>query len=249
MNQVKEQILKVEGVSLITKITKQVILDDISLTILAGDCVAIMGSSGAGKTSLLKILNCLQSPTSGNLFFNNINYRHIPVIQLRQNIVYVPQEPKLLEMKVKDALIYPLLLQQLPNIEIKERLDYWREQFKISQDLLERTENQLSLGQRQIITLARALMMKPKLLLLDEPNSALDQGKTDNLLSILHSLSQGEKVPILLISHQFNFVQDFAQKVIYLQQGKILENNLISQVNWPSIQERLKLNNETEFDF
>jgi D-methionine transport system ATP-binding protein len=247
MNQ--EQILKVEGISLITKITKQVILDDISLTIFAGDCVAIMGSSGAGKTSLLKILNCLQSPTSGNLFLNNINYRNIPVIQLRQNIVYVPQEPKLLEMKVKDALIYPLLLQQLPNIEIKERLDYWREQFKISQDLLERKENQLSLGQRQIITLARALMMKPKLLLLDEPNSALDQGKTDNLLSILHSLSQGEKVPILLISHQFNFVQDFAQKVIYLQQGKILENNLISEVNWPSLQERLKLNNETEFDF
>ncbi len=241
--------LKVEQVNLITKITKQIILEDISFQVLEGECLAIIGSSGAGKTSLLRVINRLQNITNGALYFNNINYQEIPIIKLRQNIVYVPQEPKLLEMTVKEALIYPLLLQELPKTEIKQRVEYWREQFKISQELLERKENQLSLGQRQLITLARALIMRPKVLLLDEPSSALDHGKTDNLLGILQLLSTQEKVAIILISHQLNFVQDFAQKVIYLDQGKILENRLISDVDWQEIQARLKLNNEEQFNF
>lgn len=249
MNENLKTRLKVEQVSFTAKITKQLILDHISFDILEGDRLGIIGSSGAGKSTLLKILNRLQNPTFGSLFFEGINYQEIPIIKLRQNIVYVHQEPKLLDLPVKDALIYPLLLQKLPKKEIIERLEDGREKFKISQELLERKESQLSLGQRQLITLARALMMRPKVLLLDEPNSALDHGKSDNLLTILHSLTQQEKTSIILISHQINFLQDFAQKVIYLEQGKIIKSSLISDINWSEIQQRLKVNNEDEFNF
>ena len=242
-------ILKVQEVSLITKIIKQVILDNISLEIFQSDRIGIIGASGAGKTSLFKILNSLQSPTIGSLYFKNQNYNQISITKLRQKIVYIPQEPKLLEMKVKDALIYPLSLQQLPSSEINQRLENWQEKFKIPTEWLEKTEVQLSLGQRQLITLARGLMMKPEVLLLDEPNSALDHGRSENLLSILYSLNDEEKIPILLISHQINFMQDFAKKVIYLDKGKILNTMLISEVNWQEIQERLKTNNEDEFNF
>ena len=166
--------LQLKQVSLSAAVGSRYLLKDISFQAWTGDRIAIVGQTGAGKTSLLRLLNRLNEPTTGSIYLENQEYRQIPVIQLRQQITLVPQESKLLGMTVREALAYPLILRRLPSAEIQQRLGYWLEQLRIPSDWLGRTEVQLSAGQRQWCAIARALVIQPKILLLDEPTSTLD---------------------------------------------------------------------------
>jgi D-methionine transport system ATP-binding protein len=146
--------LQLEQVSLFTSIGAQYLLKDISLEVFKGDRIAIVGPSGAGKTSLLRLLNRLSEPTAGSIYLENQAYRQIPVIQLRQQVTLVLQESKLLGMTVQEALKYPLILRDLPRSQIQQRLAYWMEQLHIPVDWLGKTELQLSVGQRQLVAIA-----------------------------------------------------------------------------------------------
>ena len=165
-------LLRLEQVSYTEKLTTQSkhklpeypILQNISFDIYEGDRVAIVGASGAGKSYLLRLLNRLCEPTTGKIYLENREYRQIHSRELRQSVVLVPQEPKLLGMSVREALSYPLVLRNLPKHEIQERLSYWIEQLHIPQDWLSRTETQLSSGQRQLVNLARGFVVLPKIL-------------------------------------------------------------------------------------
>ena len=183
-----DSILYLEQVSLAASIGSAFLLRNISFEVNRGEKVVIIGASGAGKTSLLRLLNRLSSPTQGKIYLETISLTQLPVIQLRQQVMLVPQEPKLLGMTVKEALVYPLKLQALPTAEIARRLDTWLDRLRIPQEWLERSELQLSLGQRQLIAIARALIMQPKILLLDEPTSALDLGTAERLFAVLDRL-------------------------------------------------------------
>lgn len=231
--------LRLEQVSLTTAIGSQFLLQEISFAVAVGDRMAIVGPSGAGKTSLLRLLNRLSQPTAGNIFFNGQEIRQMPVMQLRQQIVLVPQESKLLGMTVRQALEYPLVLRQLPQQTIQQRLLTWMEKMHLSQEWLERTEVQLSLGQRQWVALTRALMIQPPILLLDEPTSALDAGRSNHLINILIELAQQQQITILMVNHQLELAQQFGSSVLHLQQGQLVQNSPMHQVDWSKLKQSL----------
>lgn len=124
-------------------------------------------------------------------------------------------------MTVADTLAYPLHLQQLAKAEIAKRIEQWRSHLSIPDEWLDRNELQLSLGQRQIVSIARGLVMHPPLLLLDEPTSALDSDRAYDLMDRLMELSETMQTTIIMVNHQQNIIQRFAHRVLYLRQGKL----------------------------
>ena len=192
-------ILRLKEVSLQATVGSDYLIRDISLAIEAGENVAIVGTSGSGKTSLLRAIDRLVIPQEGEIYFQGTTVERLTAIELRRKIVLVTQEPKLLGMNVIDALSYPLRLQQLTETEIRQRVDTWIDLLGIAEEWLNKTELQLSLGQRQLIAIARALVMRPQILLLDEPTSALDIGTATRVLSVLTELNQSQNLTILIV--------------------------------------------------
>lgn len=232
-------ILRLEQVSLAAPVGSQYLVNDISFEVSAGDRITIIGPSGAGKSSLLRLLNRLSEPTSGTIYLENQDYRQIPVIQLRRQVMLVPQEAKLLGMTVGETLAYPLVLQAVGKSEIQQRLITWMEQLRIPEDWLNRTELQLSVGQRQMVAIARALIIQPKILLLDEPTSALDAGRASHVLQVLTELSQQGNTTILMVTHQLDLAQQFSIRVLYLQNGRLVSDTLSEQMDWLKLRETL----------
>ncbi|MGK7957489.1 MAG: ATP-binding cassette domain-containing protein [Crocosphaera sp.] len=216
-----DALLQLSNVGLSDPLGRDLLLENISFTVNQGDRLAIVGPSGSGKTTLLRLINRLQDPHKGSIFFQSQPLKQFRVTNLRQQIVLVPQEPKLLGMTVEESLIYPLKLQKLSAREIKQRLEYWRSQLSIPDDWLERNELQLSLGQRQLISIVRGLMMQPQLLLLDEPTSALDHQKAIQLIELLKTITKDAKMTILMVNHQLELVEQFTTQVLKLNHGKL----------------------------
>lgn len=230
------------------KLPEYPILQDISFEVYQGSRIAITGPSGAGKSYLLRLLNRLCEPTNGKIYLENREYRQIPTIELRQSVILVGQEPKLLGMSVREALAYPLVLRNLPKLQINQRLSYWMEQLHIPDEWLGRTEAQLSTGQRQLVNIARGLIIQPKILLLDEPTSNLDVATTSRIIEILNRLYENHQTTVLMVNHQLDAVQMFCTQLLYLQQGRLISNQTASQVSWNNLQETLK-QAETDDDF
>jgi len=229
--------LQLRQVSLSASIGSQDLLQDISFDVTRGDRIAIVGPSGAGKTSLLRLLNRLSEPSTGVILFENQDYRQIPVLQLRQQIVLVPQESKLLGMTVQDAIAYPLVLRKLPKQQIQQQVSHWIETLHIPVEWLDRNELQLSVGQRQLVAIARALVIQPKILLLDEPTSALDAGKTSHLVEVLTDLAT--QTTILMVNHQLEIAELFCTRVLHFQQGRLIQDEPASSINWHKLRESL----------
>mgnify|MGYP006423195233 CR=1 FL=1 len=224
-------ILEADQISLNDPLGLTTLLSDISFQIQERDRAVILGTSGSGKTSLLRLLNRLSDPTSGQLFYRGTPYNQLSVISLRQNIVLVPQEPKLLGMTVSEALAYPLKLQKLPPNEIKTRLTTYCEQLKIPENWYEKSELELSLGQRQLVTIARGLVMQPDILLLDEPTSALDIATASRVLEIVKQ----QDMAIIMVNHQWDIAQQFSHQVFYLQEGMIQKTLLNHNLDWEAL--------------
>ena len=208
------------------------VLRDVSWTIQSGDRLGLVGHAGCGKTSLLRLLNRLIEPTEGKLLWQGIPYGDIPTSHVRQNILYVAQEPKLLGMTVEAAIAYPLQLRSLEPTQIKTRLDYWYSRFELSQELLQKNEFELSLGQKQWVSLARALAIEPTVLLLDEPTASLDLQQSDRLHRILAELP---KTTLVIASHQTDWLQRLCDRALVLYQRHATES-----ADWPAIQHQLQ---------
>lgn len=231
--------LQVDQVSLSASLGSQYLLSNISFEGFKGDRICLIGPSGAGKSSLLRLLNRLSEPTSGAIYLENQDIRQLPVIELRRQVMLVPQEPKLLGMIVREALAYPLVLQQLPKRQIEERIETSRELLHLPAEWLERSELQLSLGQRQLVAIARALVVQPQILLLDEPTSALDAGIASHVLNVLSNLAMKDNMTVLMVNHQLDMAQRFCQRVLYLQQGQLRQDERAEQINWKQLRQSL----------
>lgn len=230
-----EFILSVEQVSLTDRLGFTEILNNISFQIKERDRAAILGASGSGKTSLLRLLNRLVEPTTGTLFFAGSPYNQISVFSLRKQIVLVPQEPKLLGMTVKEALAYPLILQKLSPSEIKTRITHYCEQLQIPESWFDKKESELSLGQRQLVTVARGIIMQPKVLLLDEPTSALDIGISTKLIEFLRA----QAMTILMVNHQLDIAEAFSDRALLFKQGQIIKDQQETQINWQELKQEI----------
>ncbi|WP_204103899.1 MULTISPECIES: ATP-binding cassette domain-containing protein [Spirulina sp. CCY15215] len=233
-------ILQLQQVSFTASLGSEYLLQDLSFEIDKSDRVALIGASGSGKTTLLRLLNRLEEPVLGKIFFNTSLFSTLPILQLRREIVLVLQEPKLLGMQVEAALAYPLVLQKIPKGEIKERVEKWCRRMRIPEEWRDRNELQLSLGQRQLVAITRALILEPKILLLDEPTSALDVGKAAYLLTILRELSEDEKMTIIMANHQLELAQEFGDRILYLQQGQLIQDTATDSLDWSKLGQELR---------
>ncbi len=213
------------------------LLQDLSFEVGRGERVAIVGASGSGKTTLLRLLNRLNEPTQGSLYLDGQNFRQIPVLQLRQQVPLVQQESKLLGMTVREALLYPLKLRGVQITAAEQQVSQWVERLHVPQDWLDRTELQLSVGQRQLVAIARALVIQPKVLLLDEPTSALDSGRSDHVLNVLKDLPE---ITILMANHQLDLAQSFSDRVLHLHRGELVQNELSDRVDWQTLRATIR---------
>jgi D-methionine transport system ATP-binding protein len=217
------------------------LLTDISVAIAQGSKTALIGATGSGKTTFLRLLNRLTDPSAGVISLNGKNIQEIPIQTLRRRVLLVPQEPSLLGMTVAEAIAYPLKLQNFTQSEIDTRSQKWLEKLQIERKLLNRSELELSLGQRQWVAIARALMMEPEILLLDEPTSALDRGLSHLLLDTLTELTQlPQPVTVVMINHQLDLVQTWCDRLICLHKGQLVQDTEANLVNWQDIDDLLR---------
>ncbi|ADB95605.1 ABC transporter ATP-binding protein [Candidatus Atelocyanobacterium thalassae] len=217
----KQFLLQLSNVGLTDPLSKSQLLKEISFNLITGERLVLIGPSGSGKTTLLRLINRLQEPSTGKILFCSQPLEKIPIIDLRQQIVLVPQEPKLLGMSVNEALSYALKLQNISKAEINQRLQKWKSRLSIPNQWLERYESELSLGQRQIIGITRGLIIEPKILLLDEPTSSLDSLKANQIIKLLTNITQYTQTAIVIVSHDLEVVKSFSKYILKLEQGKI----------------------------
>ena len=217
------------------------LLTNISVTIAKGSKTALIGATGSGKTTFLRLLNRLADPSSGSILLNGKNIQEIPIQTLRRRVLLVPQESSLLGMTVAEAIAYPLKLQNFSQSEIDLRSQKWLDKLQIDRELLNRQELELSLGQRQWISIARALVLEPEILLLDEPTSSLDRGLAHLLLDILTELTElSQPVTVVMINHQLDLVSAWCDRLICLHKGELIQESEAREVNWQEIDDLLK---------
>ena len=216
------------------------LLTDISLNLAAGESITLTGITGAGKSTLFRLINRLSEPTNGQIVLNGENYRSIPPATLRQRVMLVAQEPKLLGMKVRDALAYPLQLRSLDPEEIKQRIVTITDRLEIPSDWFDLTELQLSAGQKQIISIARGIITQPQVLLLDEPIANLDLTTAARILKTIDEITRSQQIGTIVINHQLELAAKFSDRLLYLQAGKLLLDTVSTSVNWQDLQQQLR---------
>lgn len=223
----------------------QKVLNNLSLEIQKGEVVALIGSSGAGKSTFLRSLNYLESPDSGRIKIDDfeVDFEHISqdqILTLRRKLAMVFQQFNLFGRKtalenVKEGLV---VVKGLSN---QEATKIAREELaKVGlSDRANHYPRHLSGGQKQRVALARALAMKPEVLLLDEPTSALDPelvGEVEK--SIANAAKSGQTM--VLVSHDMSFVAQVADKVLFLDKGRIIESGTPEEIMQHPKEERTK---------
>ena len=200
-------------------------LDGVSLNVEKGEFVAIVGTSGSGKSTLLHMLGGLDRPSSGKVFVDGKDIFSLKDEELtifrRRKIGFVFQAYNLVPvLNVYENIVLPI---ELDGGKVdKEFVKKITETLGLDQRL-DALPNQLSGGQQQRVAIARALAMEPELLLLDEPTSALDPELVGEVLDTIKKAAN-EGYTMLLVSHEMNFVKNVATRVIFLENGKIIED-------------------------
>ena len=223
----------------------QKVLNNLSLEIQKGEVVALIGSSGAGKSTFLRSLNYLEAPDSGRIKIDDfeVDFEHITqdqILTLRRKLAMVFQQFNLFGRKtdlenVKEGLIV------VKGLSDQEATKIAREELaKVGlSDRENHYPRHLSGGQKQRVALARALAMKPEVLLLDEPTSALYPelvGEVEK--SIANAAKSGQTM--VLVSHDMSFVAQVADKVLFLDKGRIIESGTPEEITQHPKEERTK---------
>jgi ABC-type methionine transport system ATPase subunit len=199
------------------------ILADISFAIQPGDFVALLGPSGSGKSTLLRMLNCLNSPTSGEILFHKKSLMEFDIIQLRQKVGMVFQSPTMINGTVRENLTMTQKWTKEDNGLADDELIEILEHVGLNSAFLDQDARSLSGGEQQRIALARILLNKPEVLLLDEPTANLDPQLAIKILKLVYQLYQDLKLTVILVSHDHQTIKQFAKRVAYLIDGEIIE--------------------------
>ena len=199
------------------------VVKGVSFTAQAGECLAVLGVNGVGKTTMLKCINRIIRPSSGEVLVDGVPVGKLGGRALAQQIGYVPQGCEFADSSVFDAV----LLGRKPFIQ----WDVTKRDLEIVQEVLglmsleeyaNRNVNALSGGERQKVSIARALAMNPDILFFDEPTSALDPELTGEILKVIRELAS-EHMTMVVVTHEMKFARDVADKVIFMDDGVIVE--------------------------
>ena len=208
-----------------------VVLLEIELEIPNGQTTVIVGQSGSGKTTLLRMVNGLIKPDSGRLEVFGDLVPEENIENFRRKIGYAVQGAGLFpHLSVKENIVLIARLGGWSSQDLDERFEMLMRQMELPLDLSDRIPNELSGGQQQRVGLCRALMLKPKLLLLDEPFSAVDPLTRLELYEVVEKLISNEAVSIVMVSHDLSEAKRLGDRMVVLQNGIILQNDLISNV-------------------
>ena len=204
------------------------VLKDINLNVEKGEILSLIGPSGSGKSSLLKMLVGLLKPKSGNVILNNnqLNYSNNSDLRIiREQIAIVFQQYNLFQnMNVlKNVCIAPTKIQKRDKKQVEEQAINLLEKVGLK-DKLKSYPDELSGGQQQRVAIARALCLNPEILLLDEVTSALDPELVQEVLDSVRLLAS-EGMTMLIVSHEMSFVKEVSSRVVFMDNGSIVEIN------------------------
>lgn len=212
----------------IKKITKKFgdneVLKGIDLDVNKGDIIVIIGSSGSGKSTLLRCMNMLETPTSGQIFFEDKEIKTKKDLRyMRTHMGMVFQSFNLFpHLTVAENIeLGPLKVQKNSKKDIRKKTIELLKQVGLLDKIDEYPDN-LSGGQKQRVAIARSLAMNPELLLFDEPTSALDPEMVDEVLDLMKDLAH-KGMTMVVVTHEMDFARDVATKVIFLNNGVIEE--------------------------
>ncbi len=208
-------------------------LRDIDIEIAPGTIFGIIGRSGAGKSSLLRIINGLETPTRGHVRVDGVEVATLgrsDLVALRRRIGMIFQHFNLLSAKtVWENVALPLRVAGAPAAEIEARVTSVLELVGLS-DKARSYPRRLSGGQKQRVGIARALVHRPDILLCDEATSALDPETTQSILQLLRDIHARLGITIVLITHEMRVIRDICHTVLVLEQGAVAETGPVWQV-------------------
>ena len=203
-------------------------LKNINLTIDSGENVVLIGPSGSGKSTLIRTINGLDPIQSGQLIVNgyDLSDKKTNINKIRREVGMVFQHFNLYNNKsvIENIMLAPRIVLKRPEDENRELAM----QLLDKVGLASKADNmpaQLSGGQKQRIAIARSLAMKPKCLLFDEPTSALDPEMIDDVLDVMKDIAENSNMTMLVVTHEMSFAQAVADRVIFMADGQILEDD------------------------
>ncbi|UQA79793.1 ATP-binding cassette domain-containing protein [Gardnerella vaginalis] len=206
--------------------TKHEALKDINLTVESGEVFGILGSSGAGKSSLVRCINLLERPTSGKVVIDGkdiTDAKNRDLSNIRSNIGMIFQNFSLFQQRtVLQNVTFPLELNHTNKNEREERAKYLLDLVGLK-DLANRYPIQLSGGQQQRVAIARALANNPSIMLCDEATSALDSTTTAQILDLLRRINRDLNVTLVIITHSLAVARNICDRVAMIDGGKIVE--------------------------
>lgn len=203
-------------------------LNDVNLTIMPGEFVAVMGPSGSGKSTFMNILGCLDAPTVGSYALDgrpvaSLDRDELALLRNR-TLGFVFQGFNLLQrMSLRDNVALPLIYSGIELVERQKRADEMLAKVGLS-DKADSLPNQISGGQQQRVAIARALINKPRLLLADEPTGNLDSRTGEEIMALFDALNS-EGITIVLVTHEADIARH-AQRQVHFYDGRIVSDEL-----------------------
>lgn len=228
----------IEVRQLVKQFHGRTVLHGIDLDVAPGEVVAIIGPSGSGKTTLLRSINLLEVPDSGRVTVGNItidasiglNKQKEQVRRLRQQVGFVFQNFNLFPHRsvLENIIEGPVIVKGEPKAEAVARARSLLEKVGLH-GKEESFPRRLSGGQQQRVAIARALAMRPEVILFDEPTSALDPELVGEVLNTIRALAQ-EKRTMVIVTHEMSFARDVADRAIFMDQGRIVEQGAAKEL-------------------
>ena len=202
------------------------VLKNISTTINKGEIISIIGPSGSGKSTFLRCINKLEEPTEGHIYIDGMDLmdKKTDINKIRERVGMVFQHFNLFpNMTVLENLtLSPTMVKKESKEEAEKYASYLLEKVGLS-DKANSYPTQLSGGQKQRIAIARALAMKPEVILFDEPTSALDPEMIKEVLDVMRDLAK-EGMTMLIVTHEMGFARNVGNRILFMDNGEIIED-------------------------
>ncbi|WP_339004513.1 amino acid ABC transporter ATP-binding protein [Fusobacterium animalis] len=202
------------------------VLKNISTTINKGEVISIIGPSGSGKSTFLRCINKLEEPTEGHIYIDDMDLmdKNTDINKIRERVGMVFQHFNLFpNMTVLENLtLSPTIVKKESKEEAEKYALYLLQKVDLS-DKANSYPNQLSGGQKQRIAIARALAMKPEVILFDEPTSALDPEMIKEVLDVMRNLAK-EGMTMLIVTHEMGFARNVGNRILFMDNGEIIED-------------------------